>query len=144
MRPLRSILLLAALAPLFAADKPNVIVIMADDLGYGDISANGATALKTPNIDRLAAEGLRFTSGYCSASTCTPTRYSFLTGNYAFRHKGTGIAPPNGHLIYRQDYPTHNAASLHIFDYIESFYNRARIHSSLNHLSPVDFESLNN
>ena len=103
MRPLRSILLLAALAPLFAADKPNVIVIMADDLGYGDISANGATALKTPNIDRLAAEGLRFTSGYCSASTCTPTRYSFLTGNYAFRHKGTGIAPPNGHLVVPPD-----------------------------------------
>ena len=87
------------LAPLLAADKPNVIVIMADDLGYGDISANGATALKTPNIDRLAAEGLRFTSGYCSASTCTPTRYSFLTGSYAFRRKGTGVAPPNGHLV---------------------------------------------
>ena len=95
--------LLAALAPLLAAEKPNVIVIMADDLGYGDISANGATALKTPNIDRLAAEGLRFTSGYCSASTCTPTRYSFLTGNYAFRRKGTGVAPPNGHLVVPPD-----------------------------------------
>ena len=93
------VVLLAALAPLLAAEKPNVIVIMADDLGYGDISANGATALKTPNIDRLAAEGLRFTSGYCSASTCTPTRYSFLTGSYAFRRKGTGVAPPNGHLV---------------------------------------------
>ena len=91
------------LAPLLAADKPNVIVIMADDLGYGDISANGATALKTPNIDRLAAEGLRFTSGYCSASTCTPTRYSFLTGSYAFRRKGTGVAPPNGHLVVPPD-----------------------------------------
>lgn len=97
------IVLLAALAPLLAAEKPNVIVIMADDLGYGDISANGATALKTPNIDRLAAEGLRFTSGYCSASTCTPTRYSFLTGSYAFRRKGTGVAPPNGHLVIPPD-----------------------------------------
>jgi arylsulfatase A len=76
---------------------------MADDLGYGDISANGATALKTPNIDRLAAEGLRFTSGYCSASTCTPTRYSFLTGSYAFRRKGTGVALPNGHLVVPPD-----------------------------------------
>ncbi len=85
-------------ATLHAADKPNVIVIMADDLGYGDTSCYGATALKTPNIDRLAAEGLRFTSGYCSASTCTPTRYSLLTGTYAFRKKGTGIAPPNGKL----------------------------------------------
>jgi len=93
------VVLLASLVPLLAAEKPNVIVIMADDLGYGDISANGATALKTPNIDRLAAEGLRFTSGYCSASTCTPTRYSFLTGSYAFRRKGTGVAPPNGHLV---------------------------------------------
>ena len=86
-----------------AAPKPNVIVIMADDLGYGDISANGATAIKTPHIDRLAAEGRRFTAGYCSASTCTPTRYSFLTGTYAFRRKGTGIAPPNGHLVVPPD-----------------------------------------
>ncbi len=75
--------------------RPNVIVIMADDLGYGDVSCYGATALKTPNIDRLSKEGLRFTNGYCSASTCTPTRFSFLTGKYAFRQKGTGIAPPN-------------------------------------------------
>jgi arylsulfatase A len=81
-----------------AAEKPNVIVIMADDLGYGDASCYGATALKTPNIDRLAAGGIRFTSGYCSASTCTPTRFSLLTGTYAFRKKGTGIAPPNGKL----------------------------------------------
>ena len=80
---LPALLALAALAaPIaFAAERPNVIVIMADDLGYGDISSNGATTIKTPNIDRLAAEGLRFTSGYCSASTCTPTRYSFLTGS---------------------------------------------------------------
>ena len=54
--------------------KPNIVVIMADDLGYGDVSCYGATALETPHIDQLAAEGLRFTSGYCSASTCTPTK----------------------------------------------------------------------
>lgn len=81
--------------------KPNIIVIMADDLGYGDVSCYGATAFKTPNIDRLASRGQRFTSGYCSASTCTPTRYSLLTGTYAFRKKGTGIAPPNGPAIIR-------------------------------------------
>ena len=81
------------------AEKPNIIVIMADDLGYGDLSCYGATALQTPNIDRLAAEGVRFTSGYCSASTCTPTRYSFLTGTYAFRGERTGIAPPNAPAI---------------------------------------------
>jgi len=79
----------------YAAEKPNIIVIMADDLGYGDLSCYGATELQTPHIDRLAAEGLRFTQGYCSASTCTPTRFSFLTGMYAFRQKGAGIAPPN-------------------------------------------------
>ena len=86
------------------ADKdrqPNIIVIMADDLGYGDVSCYGATAIETPNIDQLAAEGMRFTSGYCSASTCTPTRYSLLTGNYAFRKKGTGIAPPNAPAIIK-------------------------------------------
>ena len=58
-------LLLLPLTPAHAADRPNVIVIMADDLGYGDVSCYGATALRTPNIDRLAAEGLRFTGGYC-------------------------------------------------------------------------------
>ena len=92
---------ICASASLFAADKPNIIVIMADDLGYGDVSCYGATALETPNIDKLAAEGLRFTSGYCSASTCTPTRYSFLTGTYAFRGKRTGIAPPNSPAIIK-------------------------------------------
>lgn len=84
-----------------AHDQPNFIVIMADDMGYGDVSCYGATELATPNIDKLASEGMRFTSGYCSASTCTPTRYSLLTGNYAFRKKGTGIAPPNAPAIIK-------------------------------------------
>ena len=81
------------------AKKPNIIVIMGDDVGYGDVSCNGATAITTPHIDALAEQGLRFTSGYCSASTCTPTRYSFLTGSYAFRKKGTGIAAPTAPAI---------------------------------------------
>lgn len=89
------------LAPAAAAEQPNIIVIMADDLGYGDVSCYGAQALQTPAIDRLAREGRRFTSGYCSASTCTPTRYSLLTGTYAFRHPGTGIAPPNGPALIK-------------------------------------------
>ena len=93
-------LLLAALGlslnlAAFSVEKPNIIVIMADDLGYGDISAYGTKSFRTPHIDQLAAEGQRFTSGYCSASTCTPTRYSLLTGTYAFRRPNTGIAPPN-------------------------------------------------
>ena len=81
--------------------KPNVIVIMADDLGWGDISCYGATELSTPNIDKLAKQGLRFTQGYCSASTCTPTRFSFLTGMYAFRQAGAGIAPPNATALVK-------------------------------------------
>lgn len=78
-----------------AADRPNVVLIMIDDLGYGDIACYGTAAVKTPNLDRLAAEGLRFTSGYTAASTCTPTRFATLTGMYAWRQPGTGIAPPN-------------------------------------------------
>ena len=95
-------MLLVPISVLAAAPRrPNIVVIMADDLGYGDVSCYGAKSLKTPHIDRLAAEGLRFTSGYCSASTCTPTRYSFLTGTYAFRRPGTGIAAPNNPAIIK-------------------------------------------
>lgn len=90
------LVLLASLAS--AAETPNIIVIMADDLGYGDVSCSGGR-VTTSNIDKLAAEGRRFTSGYCSASTCTPSRYSLLTGTYAFRVKGTGIAAPNAPAI---------------------------------------------
>ncbi len=79
--------------------RPNIVVILADDLGYGDVSCYGAKTFETPNIDRFAHEGIRFTSGYCSASTCTPTRYSLLTGQYAFRKPGTGVAPPNSPAI---------------------------------------------
>lgn len=83
------------------AARPNLVVILADDLGYGDVGFDGATVVKTPNLDRLAAGGLRFTSGYCSASTCTPTRFSLLTGRYAFRQPGTGVLPPNGAALIR-------------------------------------------
>lgn len=100
---LAAIAVVAAISTVAVAEKPNVIVIMADDLGYGDLSSYGATTFKTPYLDQLAAEGQRFTHGYCSASTCTPTRYSLLTGEYAFRKKGTGIAPPNGHLTIDPD-----------------------------------------
>ena len=100
-----SVVLLAG-TTVSAAKTPNVVVIMADDLGYGDVSCYGATSLQTPNIDKLASEGVRFTNGYCSASTCTPTRYSMLTGTYAFRRKGTGIAPPNAPAIIKPDTET--------------------------------------
>lgn len=66
---------------------PNIVIILADDLGYGDLGCYGATKIKTPNVDRLAAEGLRFTQGYAPSSTCTPSRFSLLTGEYAWRQK---------------------------------------------------------
>jgi arylsulfatase A-like enzyme len=71
-----------------ASAKPNIVIILADDLGYGDLGCYGATKIKTPNIDRLAAEGVRFTRGYAPSSTCTPSRFSLLTGEYAWREKG--------------------------------------------------------
>jgi arylsulfatase A-like enzyme len=75
-----------------AADHPNIIFIIADDIGYGDFGCYGATKVQTPNVDRLAAQGLRMTDAHSTAAVCTPSRYSFLTGEYAFRKKGTGIA----------------------------------------------------
>ncbi len=73
------------------SNPPNIVLIYADDLGYGDVSCYGATRLQTPNIDRLAAKGLRFTNAHCTSSTCTPSRYSLLTGEYAWRKEGTGV-----------------------------------------------------
>lgn len=66
-------------------DLPNIVVIMADDLGYGDFGCQGATKVSTPNVDALAAEGLRFTNAHTASSLCTPSRYSFLTGRYSWR-----------------------------------------------------------
>lgn len=74
---------------------PNIVLIYGDDIGYGDLGCYGAQTIPTPHIDRLAEQGLRFTSSYCTSATCTPSRYSMLTGEYAWRKPGTGIAPPN-------------------------------------------------
>lgn len=86
--------------------KPNIVVIYTDDLGFGDISANGATKINTPNIDQLAAQGVRFTNAYATSATCTPSRFSFLTGRYAWRKTGTGIAPGDAALIIPTDIQT--------------------------------------
>jgi arylsulfatase A-like enzyme len=81
------------------AIRPNVILIYADDLGYGDVSCFGATAIRTPNIDKLAAKGLRFTNAHSAAATCTPSRYAMMMGDYAWRKKGTGILPGDAAMI---------------------------------------------
>ena len=91
----------AALASqtLAAQPGPNVIVFLTDDLGYGDVSCYGSKAIQTPNVDRLAKGGLRFTDAHAAAATCTPSRYSLLTGEYAWRKKGTGVLPGDAALI---------------------------------------------
>ena len=73
-----------------AAERPNIVLIYADDIGYGDLGCYGATAVKTPHLDRIAREGLRFTDGHCGSATCTPSRYSLMTGQYAWRKKACG------------------------------------------------------
>ena len=86
-------------APTAPPAQPNIVLICADDLGYGDVSCYGATRVKTPNVDRLAREGLRFTDAHSAAATCTPSRYALLTGEYAWRRRGTGVLPGDAALI---------------------------------------------
>jgi ABC-2 type transport system permease protein len=74
-------------------EKPNVIIIYADDLGYGDLSSYGGVGVKTPNVDRLLENGVKFTNGYSTSAVCTPARYSLLTGEYPFRNPRTHILP---------------------------------------------------
>lgn len=85
------------------AQKPNIIVILADDLGYGDVSAQGATTIKTPNLDRLANEGIRFTNGYATSATSTPSRYGLMTGMYPWKNDKAKILPGNAPLIIKED-----------------------------------------
>ena len=79
--------------------NPNIIIIYLDDLGYGDVGAYGSTELKTPNMDRLAQGGVRFTNGYASSATCSPSRFALLTGVYPWRNKRAKILPGTAPLI---------------------------------------------
>ena len=79
--------------------QPNIILIYADDLGYGDVSAYGATEIKTPNMDKLANGGVKFTNGYATSATCTPSRYALLTGIYPWRNKEAKILPGTAPLL---------------------------------------------
>jgi arylsulfatase A-like enzyme len=82
-----------------AATQPNIVLVLADDLGFGDTGCYGATKIPTPNIDRLGREGLRFTDAHAPSATCTPSRYALLTGQYPWRKNGTGVLPGNAALI---------------------------------------------
>ena len=90
------------LAPKVQAEtKPNIVIILADDLGYGDLGCYGSPSIRTPNIDRMASEGLRFTDFYAGACLCTPSRAALLTGRLAIR---TGMAGgPGRHVLYPYD-----------------------------------------
>lgn len=84
---------------LFAQQKPNVVLIYADDVGYGDLSCYGATKVRTPNLDKLAKSGIRFTNGHTTSATCTPSRFALITGRYPWRKTGTGVLPGNAAMI---------------------------------------------
>ena len=105
LRPLSLLVLLCSLVTA-RGDSPNIILIYADDVGYGDLGCYGATGVDTPNLDELARGGRRFLSAYATASTCTPSRYSLLTGEYAFRNKKAVILPGNAPLIIDPRKPT--------------------------------------
>ena len=104
------LLLAGALLPVAmasaATQKPNIILILADDLGFGDTGCYGATKISTPNVDRLGRQGLRFTDAHATSATCTPSRYSLLTGEYPWRKKGTGVLPGNAPLIIDTNHVT--------------------------------------
>ena len=87
-------------------NKPNVIFIIADDIGYGDLSCNGAKAVSTPNVDKLAQNGIRFTDAHAVAATSTPSRYSLFTGHYAWRRNDTGIAAGNAGMVIKPEQTT--------------------------------------
>jgi arylsulfatase A-like enzyme len=103
-----SVTLVGSLAAEDSAKRPpNIVFILADDIGYGDLSCQGAKHAKTPNLDRIAAEGCRFTDAHSPASTCTPTRRALLTGRYSWRQEpGSRIAPGDAPLSISTDTTT--------------------------------------
>jgi arylsulfatase A-like enzyme len=89
----------ASTQPVAGERRPNVVIILADDLGYGDVGCYGAKQVKTPNIDRLARTGRLFLDAHSPSSVCTPSRYALLTGQYAWRHRpASGILEGNAPL----------------------------------------------
>lgn len=102
----KSLLTLSALAalPLWAQkQQPNVVLIVADDMGYGDVSAYGQTTISTPNIDRLANGGVCLTDGHATSATSTPSRYGLFTGMYPWKNKDAHILPGDAPLLIPTD-----------------------------------------
>lgn len=87
----------------YRAKPRHVVLIIADDIGYGDLSCYGAKAVQTPHIDQLAKRGLVFSDAHTTASTCTPSRYSLFTGEYNWRKKGTGVATGDAGMVIRPE-----------------------------------------
>jgi arylsulfatase A len=94
-----ALLLLAWCLPAFAAAKPNIVIIYADDMGWGDLGCYGHPSIRTPNLDRMAAEGMRFTDFYSAAEVCTPSRASLLTGRYPIR---SGMCHDQRRVLHNQ------------------------------------------
>lgn len=93
----------ASTEPVSRSARPNVVMIYADDLGFGDLECYGAVGVKTPNVNRLSDNGLRFTNAHAVASTSTPSRYSLLTGEYPWRKSGTDVAAGDAAMIVSPD-----------------------------------------
>ena len=132
------------------SNKPNVILIYADDLGYGDVTCyNPDSKISTPNIDKLADEGMRFTDAHSAASFCTPSRYSLLTGNYCWRSQNTselqgGYGLPIieddemtlGHLFRNNGYKTAALGKWHVgmkWTMKEGFRRKSRNKETVDH-----------
>jgi len=86
--------------------QPNIVFILADDIGYGDLSSYGSVKIQTPHTDRVAAAGVAFMNAHCAAATSTPSRYALLTGEYAFRRNDTGVAAGNAPSIIKPEQKT--------------------------------------
>jgi len=85
------------------AKQPNVIFLVADDIGWGDLSCYGTASCELPNVNELASESLRFTNAHAVAATSTPSRYSLFTGEYSWRRPDTGIAPGDASMIIKPE-----------------------------------------
>ena len=94
---IRSFLLASLLLGAADSDKPNIVIIFVDDMGYGDMGCAGHRSIRTPNLDRMAAEGMRFTDFYVAAPVCTPSRAALLTGRYAVR---SGMASEKRRVLF--------------------------------------------